>query len=50
MIRIKGRNQIGNLTPYHKSLESRGEMKFDWGVLYIVEKVILKDIKYFLCI
>jgi hypothetical protein len=27
MIKRKGMNQIGNLTPDHKSFESRGEMK-----------------------
>jgi hypothetical protein len=45
MIKWKGGNQIGNLTPNHKSLESRGQMGFDLGVLYIIEKKILKVIR-----
>jgi hypothetical protein len=34
----KGRSQIGNLTPDQKPLERRGQMSFDWGVLYIIGK------------
>jgi hypothetical protein len=46
VIKKKGESQIGNLTPDHKSLESRGEMRFSWKVLYIVGKIFSRDIKY----
>jgi hypothetical protein len=36
----KSRSQIGNLTPNQKSLESRGQMKSDWGMLYTVGKIL----------
>jgi hypothetical protein len=29
MIKKKGENQIGNLTLDHKSIKSKGQMKFD---------------------
>jgi hypothetical protein len=47
MIKRKGRSQIGNLTSDHKSLKSRDQMSSDWGVLYTVEKIFLRAIKYF---
>jgi hypothetical protein len=47
MIKRRGRSQIENLTPNHKSLESRGQMKFDWNVLYTVEKIFSRVIRYF---
>jgi hypothetical protein len=50
VIKKKGESQIGNLTPDHKSLESRGEMKSGWKVLYIVGKIFSRDIKYWFCI
>jgi hypothetical protein len=43
-------NQIENLTPNHKPLKIRGQMSFDWGVLYTIEKNFLKAIKYYRCI
>ncbi len=43
-------NQIGNLTFYHKSLESSGQMKSNWGVLDTVEKIFLRATSYFTCI
>jgi len=46
----KGGSQIGNLIIDHKPLESRGQMSFDWGVLYTVGKIVMKDIKYCPCI
>jgi hypothetical protein len=46
MIKIRGGGQIGNLTPAHKPLESEGQMSFDWGVLYTIEKIFLKAIRY----
>jgi len=49
VIKKKGESQIGNLTPDHKSLESRGEMRFSWKVLYIVGKIFSRDIKYWFC-
>jgi hypothetical protein len=30
----------------HKSLEIKGQMSFDWGVLYTVGKIFLKVIGY----
>jgi hypothetical protein len=45
----KGResNQIGNLTPDHKSLKSMHQMRSDWGVLYTVGNNFLRAIRYF---
>jgi hypothetical protein len=43
----KGReSKIENLTPNHKSLESRGQIRFDWGVLYTVGNIFLKAITF----
>jgi hypothetical protein len=47
MIKRRGRSQIPMTI---NSLESRGQMNFDWGVLYTVGKIFLKAIKYFHCI
>ncbi len=47
MIKRKGKSQIQNLTPDHKPLESRGQMSSDQGVLYTIEKIFLRAIKYF---
>ncbi len=33
-----------------KAFESRGQMESDWGVLYPVENIILKAIRYCPCI
>ncbi len=30
---------IANLTPNYKPLENKGQMGFDWGMLYIVGKI-----------
>jgi hypothetical protein len=46
----KGKRQIGNLTPDHKPLESKNQMSSDWSVLYIVGKIFLKVIRYYLWI
>jgi hypothetical protein len=46
MIKRRGRSQIGNLTPDHKPLESMGQISFNWGVLYIIEKIFLRAILY----
>jgi hypothetical protein len=46
MIKRKGGSQVENLTPDHKSLESRGQMRSDWGVLYIIENIFLRLIKW----
>jgi hypothetical protein len=43
-----GKGQIGNLTPNHKSLENRGQMKLNWGVFYTVGKIFLMAIRYYL--
>ncbi len=46
MIKRKGGSKIPNLTFNHKSLESKGQMKSNWGVLYIIGKYIfLKAIR-----
>jgi hypothetical protein len=50
MIKRRGGSQIGNLTPDHKSFESRGQMRSDWGVFYTIEKMFLKAIRYCPCI
>jgi len=47
MIKIKGGNQIENSIRDHKSLERREQMRYDWSVLYVVEKIFLKVIKNF---
>jgi hypothetical protein len=39
MIKRKGGSQIGNLTFDHKPLENKGQMSFDWGVLYTIGKI-----------
>jgi hypothetical protein len=49
MIKRKVKSQIGNLIPNHKSPYNRGQMIFDWGVQYIVGKIFLRAIKYYLC-
>jgi hypothetical protein len=46
----KGGNQIPNLTLDHKTLKNKGQMKFNWGVLYVVGKIFLKSIRYCCCI
>jgi hypothetical protein len=50
MIKRKGRSgsQIENLILDHKPLENRGQMSSNWGVLYIIGKIFLKTIKYYL--
>jgi hypothetical protein len=42
----KGGNQIGNLTPDHKSFESKGQMKSDWSMLYTIGKIFSRVIRY----
>jgi hypothetical protein len=46
MIKRKGRYQIENLISNHKSLESKGQMKSDWNVLYSVGMIFSRAIKY----
>jgi hypothetical protein len=41
-LKKKGMNKFDNLISNHKSLESRGQMKFNWAVLYTIEKIFLK--------
>jgi len=41
----RGKNQIGNLTPDHKPLESRVQMRFNWGMLYTVQKYLFESYK-----
>jgi hypothetical protein len=43
------RSQIGNLTPYHKSFESMGQMRSDWSVLCTVGNIFSRVIKYYPC-
>jgi len=33
-----------NLTANRKSFESKGQIRFDWGVLYIVENIFMRAI------
>jgi hypothetical protein len=47
MIKRRGGSQIEKLTPDHKPLESRGQMNFDWGVLYTIGKIFLRDLRYY---
>ncbi len=47
MIKRKGGSQIENFTSNHKSFESKDQMKFDWGMLYTIVKIYLKDISLF---
>jgi hypothetical protein len=50
MIKNKnGANQIGNLTLNHKSFENRGQMRFDWSMLYNVGNIFSRAIRYCLC-
>jgi hypothetical protein len=49
MIKRKGRSQIENLNSNHKSLESRGEMRFDWSMIYNVGKIFSRAITYCPC-
>jgi hypothetical protein len=46
MIKRRGGSQIGHLTPDHKSLKSKGQMRSDWSMLYTVEKIFSRDIRY----
>jgi hypothetical protein len=39
----------GNLTPDHKSFKSKGQMRFNWNVLYTIGKIFLRAIRYCLC-
>ncbi len=48
MIKIRGKNQIGNLTPNHKSIKNKGQMSSNWGMLYTNGKISAKAILYFL--
>ncbi len=47
MIKRRRMNQIENLTPTHKSLESKGQMKSNWGAIYTIENIFSKAIRYF---
>jgi len=46
MIKIRGRSQIGNLTPDHKSLESRVQMRSHWNLVYTIGKIFSNATKY----
>jgi hypothetical protein len=48
MIKRRGGSQIGNLTSNYKSLESKGQMRSNWNMLYTIEKIFSKAIRYFL--
>jgi hypothetical protein len=43
--KIKSRSQTGNLTFDHKLLESKGQMNFDWGVLYTIGNISFEGYK-----
>jgi hypothetical protein len=40
----RARIKLGYLTPNHKSLQSKGQMRFDWNMVYIVGKDIFQKI------
>jgi hypothetical protein len=46
MIKGRGGSQIGNLIPNHKSIESKHQVNSDWSVLYTVENIFSRAIKY----
>jgi hypothetical protein len=50
MIKRRGGSQIGNLTPDHKSIESRGKKKADCNMLYTFGKILSRAIRYCPCI
>jgi hypothetical protein len=50
MIKRRGENQIEILTPDHNSIEIKGQMMSYWSVLYTIEKLFLRAIRYFPCI
>jgi hypothetical protein len=43
----KGESQIDNLTPDHKSLKSRDQMRSNWRVLYTVGNIFSIAIRYY---
>jgi hypothetical protein len=45
MIKRRGGSQIGNLTFNHKSLESKCQIRFDWGMLYTTGENLLEGYK-----
>jgi hypothetical protein len=47
MIKRKGGSQIENLTFDHKSLENRGQMRFDWSMLYTIGKIFSRAIRHY---
>jgi hypothetical protein len=44
------KGQEWNLIFNHKYLESMDQMKSNWSVLYIIEKIFLRGIRYCPCI
>jgi hypothetical protein len=48
MIKRRGGIQIEKLIPDHKPVENKGQMSFDWGVLYTFGKIFLRYIRYYL--
>jgi hypothetical protein len=47
MIKRRGESQIENLILDYKSLENRGPMRSNWSVLYTIENIFSKAIRYF---
>jgi hypothetical protein len=47
MIRRRGKSQIENLTPHHKSFKRKGQMRFDWSLLYTVGKILSRATRYY---
>jgi hypothetical protein len=45
MIKGRGMNQIGDLTPNHKSLKRRGQVRSNWSMLYSVGNIFFKGYK-----
>ncbi len=46
MIKRNGKSQIENLIINHKSFKSKGQMKFNWAMLYTVGKIFLRAIRF----
>jgi hypothetical protein len=49
MIKRRGESQIENLTRDHKSLEKKGQMRFDWNMLYSIGNIFSRVIRDFIC-
>jgi hypothetical protein len=46
MIKRRGKNQVENITLDHKSFERRGQMRSDWSLVYTIENIFSRAIRY----